>query len=156
MIGAVYDSNVCVSAWLFGGIPRRALELAQQGVFQAIVSPFIITEVQRTLRLKFRWSESEIRTAAMELQGAAEQVRPQIKLADCVDPDDNRVAVFHFIGHTSHDPQLESELGRRTVGGTVDSHPSERRHPSKNVCRWANRNVSFRVIRVTVTKTEQT
>ena len=27
----------------------------------------------------------------MELWGAAEQVRPQIKIADCVDPDDNRV-----------------------------------------------------------------
>ncbi len=69
MTGAVFDRNVYLSALLFGGIPRRALELAQQGVFQVFVSPFIITEVPRTLRLKFRWSESEIRTAAMELQG---------------------------------------------------------------------------------------
>ena len=53
MIWIVLDSNIYVSALVFGGNPRAIVELAEQGLFEVSVSDPIKADVQRVLGLKF-------------------------------------------------------------------------------------------------------
>ena len=58
---AVIDSTVWISALKFGGIPRRALDLAVKH-HQIACCGYIRSEVQRTLVLKFGWNAADVRT----------------------------------------------------------------------------------------------
>src|ERR1700719_4504352 len=68
----VADTNVIVSALVFGGVPRRVLELADSAVCELFYSEAIQVEVRRVLLEKFGWSDAKL---------------------DAVfdDPDDNRI-----------------------------------------------------------------
>jgi putative PIN family toxin of toxin-antitoxin system len=90
MIRAVLDSNVYVSALLFGGLPRAVVELAHERVFETFVSHEIIAEIESVLLLKFGWSESKITAAALSWRDAI-KVRPTSRINACIDPDDDRV-----------------------------------------------------------------
>jgi uncharacterized protein len=52
------DSNIYLSALVFGGKPKRILEMAIEGEIEVAVSDPIIEEVQRHLLGKFGWSEA--------------------------------------------------------------------------------------------------
>jgi predicted nucleic acid-binding protein len=56
MIGIVADTNVIVSALVFGGLPRTVLELAEAGHCELFYSAPIQDEVRRVLAEKFQWS----------------------------------------------------------------------------------------------------
>ena len=51
------DSNVYLSGFVFGGKPKRVLEMAIDGEIEVAVSDPIIQEVRRHLLGKFGWSE---------------------------------------------------------------------------------------------------
>ena len=91
MLWVVLDSNIYVSALVFGGNPRAILELAEQGLFEVSVSDPIKADVQRVLGLKFSWSKTRIDDATSYLWSLARDTSPQQTVSDCVDPDDNRV-----------------------------------------------------------------
>jgi putative PIN family toxin of toxin-antitoxin system len=91
VIGVVLDSNVYLSAVLFGGNPRSILEAAHAGLFELVSSPAICAEVERVLREKFKWPEGRIEEAGVVLWRQAVQVVPKVRIDDCRDPDDNRV-----------------------------------------------------------------
>jgi putative PIN family toxin of toxin-antitoxin system len=88
----VLDTNVIVSALVFGGIPRGVLELAEAGQCQFFHSQPIQTEVSRVLSVKFEWPDVVLRDALPVLWNMGELVVPRITL-DAVpdDPDDNRI-----------------------------------------------------------------
>ena len=52
-VRAVLDTNVVVSALLFGGPPKRVLSLVLTGHIDWLTSPFLIDEFRRVMRLKF-------------------------------------------------------------------------------------------------------
>lgn len=91
MISAVLDCNVYISALVFGGNPRKIIELAEQGPFEIYISPPIRRDVERVLEIKFKWPKARVREATSYFWTLAQQVFPQQTVADCVDPDDNRV-----------------------------------------------------------------
>ena len=91
VIGAVLDSNVYLSAVLFGGNPRAILEAARAGIFEPISSPVIGAEIERVLREKFGWPEERIEEAGTMLWRQAVQVTPTVRIEDCSALDDNRV-----------------------------------------------------------------
>jgi putative PIN family toxin of toxin-antitoxin system len=91
MIRVVLDSNVYVSALLFGGNPRAVLQWGQKGSYELMVCRAISDEVGRTLRFKFNWSEAQISAIAGAIWRTAQWVEPQITVTDCSDDDDNRV-----------------------------------------------------------------
>jgi len=87
----VVDTNVCVSAFLFGGKPARFLQLAEDHVFTIVASAPLRTEVERVLANKFGWPKHLIVEACGSIWEIAECVTPKIQLEACPDPDDNLV-----------------------------------------------------------------
>jgi len=86
------DSNVYVSGFVFGGKPKRVLEMAIDGEIEVAVSDPIIQEVRRHLLGKFGWSEPRAAEAIESITEFAKHVTPT-EAIDTVptDPDDNRV-----------------------------------------------------------------
>ena len=88
----VLDTNVIVSALVFGGLPREILELAQVGQCELFYSEAIQTEVQRVLFEKFGWSEAKLEQVLPVLWNLGELVSPQHKIKVVVDdPDDDQI-----------------------------------------------------------------
>ncbi len=88
----VVDTNVIVSALVFGGFPRQVLELATEGVCALYFSAPIQAEVERILEEKFSWSPEEIDARARFLWSWGTRVRPQVSLTVITDdPDDDRI-----------------------------------------------------------------
>ncbi len=91
MIRVVLDSNIYVSALVFGGNPRAVLELAERQLFEVSISGPIKAEVQRVLGIKFAWAKTRIDEATASIWLLAQDTCPHQTVSDCIDPDDNRV-----------------------------------------------------------------
>lgn len=86
------DSNIWVSALIWGGKPLLLLELALQGEVQLVISPDILNESLRVLRDKIGLDVDDLQKAQDYIRRCTRLVEPTEKL-DVVqsDPDDNRV-----------------------------------------------------------------
>ena len=92
-IPIVLDTNVILSAILFGGKPRQILEMALHGSIQIYLSEPLVEELSSVLRRpKFHYNAEAVQIIISELIGIAKWVEPaqQISIID-EDPDDNRV-----------------------------------------------------------------
>jgi len=88
----VADTNVLVSAIVFGGPPGRLIELAVQGHLQLVLSPPLIDELRGVLRRKFGFSEAATYQAETLLRRIGEVAEPQQEVAIIKeDLADNRV-----------------------------------------------------------------
>ena len=88
----VADTNVFISALIFGGLPGRFLDLALQGKFTLLTSPLLLDELDEKLRGKFAVSDHDALAVRAKLESNAEVVEPDFELnAVPDDPDDNRV-----------------------------------------------------------------
>jgi uncharacterized protein len=87
----VVDSNVFISALVFGGKPRRVLATADAGEFTLALSATIQEEVEEVLAEKFRWPPKRIHWACQPLWAIARLVKPSVRLQVADDPDDNDV-----------------------------------------------------------------
>ena len=86
------DSNIYISALVFGGKPMRLLAAAIEGEIQVAVSAPIVEGVRCVLQTKVGWSEERVVEAVETIGVAAEPVTATATL-DVIktDPDDNRV-----------------------------------------------------------------
>ncbi len=91
VVTVVLDSNVYLSAILFGGVPRVIVQLGTSGLVQISGSLAIRAEVEEVLVRKFGWSKSVASAMLQDVWRHVVEVDPQISLRDCRDPDDNRV-----------------------------------------------------------------
>ena len=92
MIRVVLDTNVIVSALVFGGVPRSVLEMAAAGRCKLFYSEAIQAEVRRVLADKFGWGSATLRDVLPIVWGMGELVEPQAVVhAVPDDPDDNRI-----------------------------------------------------------------
>jgi predicted nucleic acid-binding protein len=86
------DSNILISALIFGGNPLRLLEMAFSGEVSLFISDAILQETLRALRDKFGLSEERLARAERYLDTGATRVKPSSEVyAIKEDPDDNRV-----------------------------------------------------------------
>ncbi|MBU4460652.1 MAG: putative toxin-antitoxin system toxin component, PIN family [Verrucomicrobia bacterium] len=89
----VLDTNVVISAFLFGGHPRRVIESILDGRSQGFVSLAILDEIRDVLRRpKFGLTPDQVLAVVEEFRALCEVVTP----GDVVevmedDPDDNRI-----------------------------------------------------------------
>jgi putative PIN family toxin of toxin-antitoxin system len=88
----VADTNILISALLFGGLPGKFLDLALRRRFTLVTSKALLDELDEKLRGKFAVSESDALAIRAKLEGNANLVEPDFELnAVPDDPDDNRV-----------------------------------------------------------------
>lgn len=117
MIRIVADTNVYISAIVFGGTCEAILALARAGVVDPVISPPI-------LRDTFAWPDAQVREAMAEIAGLSSLVRPAIWLSGIVSHDsDHRLlecavaaqAAFLVTGNTKHFESLKSFQGVQIV-----------------------------------------
>lgn len=89
----VLDTNVLISAIVFGGKPREVLEKVIAGRYTMAISAEMLAEFQWVLEgRKFRYPAAIVRNIVSELLAVAELVRPTTKVEHIkVDPADNRI-----------------------------------------------------------------
>ena len=88
----VFDTNIYVSAILFGGAPRLCLEAARNGECELVSSSAILLELARVLREKFRWSEQDIAEVIVGLGKFTTIAKADEKFTVIKDdPSDNKV-----------------------------------------------------------------
>jgi uncharacterized protein len=92
MIRVVLDTNVYISALMFGGLPGSILDLALLQSFLPVISPALLDELDEKLRLKFEVAAEDAIIIRAKLVSIAEIVKPNVVLHVIKDdPDDNRV-----------------------------------------------------------------
>jgi putative PIN family toxin of toxin-antitoxin system len=92
LIRATVDTNIFISALLFGGVPGRFLALALAGSVRLVTSPALLDELDEKLRLKFEWSPAKAAQARRELETLCDLVSTTAFLSVVKDdPDDDRV-----------------------------------------------------------------
>ncbi|HEY1659485.1 MAG TPA: putative toxin-antitoxin system toxin component, PIN family [Candidatus Sulfotelmatobacter sp.] len=88
----VVDTNVIVSALVFGGLPRRVFEMVAAGFCELFYSTEIEQEVRRVLRNKFGWDDERLDRYLPVLWALGEKVTPRRRVSAVRDdPDDNRI-----------------------------------------------------------------
>jgi putative PIN family toxin of toxin-antitoxin system len=89
----VLDSNVIISAFLFGGPPARVLDRAAAGAVQCFTSLPILDEVREVLRRpKFGLSPAQALALVEEFHDLCQVVTPTERVhAVPGDPDDNMI-----------------------------------------------------------------
>ena len=88
----VVDTNVIVSALVFGGLPRRVFEAVESGRCEFCYSTEIESETRRVLRDKSGWDEERLERYLPGLWSLGERVTPRRRVnAVKEDPDDNRI-----------------------------------------------------------------
>ncbi len=111
MVKVVLDTNVIVSALLFGGNPDKILRLANEGLIELLISPFILDEVAKVLRRQFDWGDGKIENTLAAIKEIATLTHPTSKLSVIKEKDsDNRIlecavsgeADFIVSGDTKH------------------------------------------------------
>lgn len=92
MTNLVLDSNVYISAAIYGGTPRNLFRfVTKQRLFALFVSLKIQNEVVKALRLKFNISENEIELFWRLVWENSICLQPKIKVDICRDPNDNHI-----------------------------------------------------------------
>jgi len=98
IIKVVLDTNVIISAILFGGKPRQILKQIIQGKINAFISPAMLTEFKEVLvRPKFCLTNEECYTIIKEIEDLFLLVFPKREINLIKDdPDDNAVLECAF------------------------------------------------------------
>jgi len=88
---AVLDTNVLISALLFGGTPRKVLELVMKRRVVGVTSPALVAELTRILKRKFAFSDEALRLVRRRIERGFFMVTPNVDIAVLADDADNRV-----------------------------------------------------------------
>lgn len=88
----VCDSNVILSAIVFGGVPKDIMDLARSGTFDLYLSPAILVEVARILGEKFHWARSDVERIIRNLNASYTLIYPKQEVTVIkIDPSDNAI-----------------------------------------------------------------
>ena len=88
---AVFDTNVYVSAYGFGGLPAELMRAAITGELEIVTSPAILAELARVLADKLDFDAEHVEAVVLQISRIAHVVRPQVRLRVIADDADNRV-----------------------------------------------------------------
>lgn len=92
MIRVVADTNIYISAILFGGKPEEIRKLARQGTIELLVSETILAEITGVLKRKFGWSDWQISEVIKDIRSITTLITPVSALSVIKeDEPDNRV-----------------------------------------------------------------
>jgi len=88
----VIDTNVFISGLNFAGKPSQILDLFIEEEMEVLVSPFILSELERVLRDKFGWEEERVTRVLNLIKAKAIEIQPRHRLSVIKEKDaDNRI-----------------------------------------------------------------
>ena len=89
----VLDTNVFISALLFGGVPQEILDLVSEGEVQLVISPSLFSELKEVLEEKFQFSRERTDRHLVDLWAVAHIAIPRkrVRVFTGKDEPDNRV-----------------------------------------------------------------
>ena len=100
---AVLDTNVIISALFWGGLPRRVVDLAISGGFQAVTSPELLWELEAVLAEDFEVPQDRVELAVRDMLSYAEVVVPVGEIEVAVrDRGDLRVIACAVAGRADY------------------------------------------------------
>ncbi len=124
MIRVVADTNIYVSAIVFGGTSEAILALARAGVVDLFISPAIQKELRSVLQHTFGWTALQVREALAEVNAVAFLVKSSVRLSGILTHDqDHRIlecalaahAQFLVTGDKKHLQHLKTFRGIRII-----------------------------------------
>lgn len=96
-VKAVLDTNIYISAILFGGKPEKIRKLSKEGKIEILISEAIIAEIAEVLRKTFNWENLQIFQTINEIREVATLVTPRQTLSIIKEDEvDNRIIVSLF------------------------------------------------------------
>lgn len=88
----VFDTNIYISAILFGGTPRMCLEMARFEIIKLYISKRILLELTQKLSDKFNWSEENIKDVVVGIAKFSRIISPNEPVSRIKkDPSDNEI-----------------------------------------------------------------
>lgn len=93
----VVDTNVLVSAFVWGGHPQKVVAAWLDNKFVLLLSPFLLTEILKTLN-KFGYTEADLQELRSLLENHTLQIMPSQKVSHCRDPKDNQIIDLSLAG----------------------------------------------------------
>ena len=107
----VLDTNVLLSALVFGGRPRQVIELLARDLIDVVISEEILTEVRRHVANKFPTFTDDLVKFEILLEQDSELVKlGSITIAVCRDPDDNRILETATLGSCNYIASGDKDL----------------------------------------------
>jgi len=122
----VIDSNVWISALVFGGQPRAVIDRVVQAGYTIVLSEYITAEVRRSLQRKFPDFLEDFEALLVALEQRIE-VTPlgSITINASRDPDDNRILETAVLGAADTIISGDNDLlALRSYEGIVIMDPS--------------------------------
>lgn len=98
----VLDTNILISAFIFGGKPRQILSLVLEEKIQAFTSPVLIAEFFDVVNKKFDLSDEELFLTKSQIENKFIIVQPEKTINIVRDDDDNRVLEAALEGKCSY------------------------------------------------------
>jgi len=90
-IKVTLDSNILISAIVYGGKPEKVFRLILEKKIIAYISLVIIAEVIEVLTKKFRFNQIKLRQTERKIRKNLRVINPTQIINIVRDPDDNRV-----------------------------------------------------------------
>lgn len=90
-VKVILDTNVIISALVFGGKPEKVFELVLNKQVKAYVSPILLAELIETLIKKFRFTQEKIQKTERIIKNNFFMIQPYESLNILKDTDDNRI-----------------------------------------------------------------
>lgn len=87
----VFDTNVLVSAYAFGGKPAELIRAVIRGEMALITSAEILAELARVLADKLDFDDEHIRAVVLQVARIGTVVQPERRLSVVDDEADNRI-----------------------------------------------------------------
>jgi putative PIN family toxin of toxin-antitoxin system len=100
-LNIVLDTNVVISALLFGGKPRQIIKLVQEGKLTAYISSILVAELIEILVKKFMFSSEKIMLLEELIKENFIIIYPAREIHVARDEDDNRVLEAALEGNCS-------------------------------------------------------
>ena len=99
----MFDTNIFISAFIFGGLPRKLLEIARAGLIKLTTSPVLLDELERKLRRKFNWDEPILAETRNDLEQLCDITSTTQSITHIqADPDDDRVLEAAIAGRADY------------------------------------------------------
>ena len=87
----VLDTNVLISAIVFGGKPEQIVKRVQEGSITPVITPILVAELTEILIKKFHFTTDKIMLVEELIKENFEVVHPSQIVHVLSDEDDNRV-----------------------------------------------------------------